>query len=141
MNMYALYERGNLTMEEVENAFGGNICRCTGYRPILAAFKTFCKDADKSVLGECSDIEDVGVCRKRHGGCKRKCEGIYSYMVGKSRWIKLFTLESLLQILYNSINYNYMLVAGNTSKGTIRVVDGVEFIRFICRGVRRRKRC
>lgn len=141
MNMYALYERGNLTMEEVENAFGGNICRCTGYRPILAAFKTFCKDADKNALGECPDIEDVGVCRKRHGGCKSKCEGIYSYMVGKSRWIKLFTLESLLQILYNSINYNYMLVAGNTSKGTSGLVDGVKFISFICRGVRRGKRC
>lgn len=126
MNMYALYERGNLTMEEVENAFGGNICRCTGYRPILAAFKTFCKDADKGMLGEYPDIEDVGVCRKTHGVCEKKCTGVYSYMVGKSKWIKLFTLDSLLQILYNSINYNYMLVAGNTSKGTVEIVDGAE---------------
>lgn len=108
MNMYALYEQGNLTMEEVEDAFGGNICRCTGYRPILAAFKTFCKDTKHP------DIEDLGVCKKK---CEKKCQEVYSYMMGRSKWIKLFTLESLLQILYNSINYNYMLVAGNTSKG------------------------
>lgn len=114
-------------MGEVENAFGGNICRCTGYRPILAAFKTFCKDANQEILGQYPDIEDLGVCRKKHVSCQqRNCrepckKDGFSYAVGKSKWIKLFTLESLLQILYNSVNSAYMLVAGNTSKG---IADG-----------------
>ena len=31
-------------MEDVETAFQGNLCRCTGYRPILEGYKTFTKE-------------------------------------------------------------------------------------------------
>ena len=33
-----------LTEREIQGAFDGNICRCTGYRPILTGMKTFASD-------------------------------------------------------------------------------------------------
>ncbi|KAJ1288886.1 hypothetical protein BS78_02G122500 [Paspalum vaginatum] len=40
-----------LTVAEAEKAFSGNLCRCTGYRPILDACKSFASDVDLEDLG------------------------------------------------------------------------------------------
>jgi len=47
MSMYSLLrqDKKDLAPVEIEDAFDGNLCRCTGYRPILDAFKTFSKGA------------------------------------------------------------------------------------------------
>ncbi len=38
MSMYALYETNeNPGRQEIDDALSGNLCRCTGYRPIIAA--------------------------------------------------------------------------------------------------------
>ena len=39
-----LLNKPNPTQREIEDNFDGNICRCTGYRPILTAMKTFASD-------------------------------------------------------------------------------------------------
>uniref|UniRef100_A0A673TAA5 FAD-binding PCMH-type domain-containing protein n=1 Tax=Suricata suricatta TaxID=37032 RepID=A0A673TAA5_SURSU len=45
MSMYTLLRnQPEPTMEEIEDAFQGNLCRCTGYRPILQGFRTFARD-------------------------------------------------------------------------------------------------
>uniref|UniRef100_A0A8C7VV35 Aldehyde oxidase 5 n=1 Tax=Oncorhynchus mykiss TaxID=8022 RepID=A0A8C7VV35_ONCMY len=43
MSMYTLLRnKPHPTMEDIREALGGNLCRCTGYRPIIDGFKTFC---------------------------------------------------------------------------------------------------
>ncbi|KAJ3622741.1 hypothetical protein MTP99_019023 [Tenebrio molitor] len=125
MNMYALYQSGKLTMAEVENSFGGNICRCTGYRPILAAFKSLCVDASPDVLGQYPDIEDLKICRKANcaqkcGECKESTKEPFYHTVGNSRWIKVYLLQDLLSMMSYYYNYNYKLVAGSTAQGVFK---------------------
>ncbi|KAJ3639859.1 hypothetical protein Zmor_003192 [Zophobas morio] len=123
MNMYALYESGKLTMKDVENSFGGSICRCTGYRPILSAFKSLCTDVSPEILGHYPDIEDLKICKKDK--CEKKCttkcdkrgkEPFYLQMAA-AQWIKVFSLSDLLSALSTSGGATYKLVAGNTAMG------------------------
>ncbi|KAJ2809409.1 hypothetical protein H4R20_000134 [Coemansia guatemalensis] len=56
MSLYTLLRNNpNPTEREIEECFDGNLCRCTGYRPILDAAKTFSELAWKrgsAVVGE-----------------------------------------------------------------------------------------
>jgi xanthine dehydrogenase/oxidase len=47
MNAHAFFQqKGERTQREIEDIFGGNLCRCTGYRPILHAVRTLAHDYD-----------------------------------------------------------------------------------------------
>lgn len=124
MNMYPMYEKNSLTMKNVEDSFGGNICRCTGYRPILEAFKSLAKDAPQGLKCNSADVEDLPLCKK--GVCERRCkrrllevyrEGALSYKLEKSKWVKVFTVNEILDVLKENPEASYMLVGGNTASG------------------------
>lgn len=42
MSLYAAWRNGELVAEKVEEVLDGNLCRCTGYRPIVDAARRVC---------------------------------------------------------------------------------------------------
>lgn len=133
MNMYSLLESKNdqVTMKEVENSFGGNLCRCTGYRPILDAFKSLAVDADKALLSLCSDIEDLNgskTCPRTGVLCGGKCSAAETAskktlklsFSDDREWHKPYTIKEIFDIFEAIGDKPYMLVAGNTAHGVYR---------------------
>ncbi|KAL3274970.1 hypothetical protein HHI36_019745 [Cryptolaemus montrouzieri] len=137
MNMYALFEKEKPTMAEVENSFGGNICRCTGYRPILSAFKSLCKDASTDLLGKYPDIEDMLCTKSKKSGVPKRelkvCISKHPVKVNfkDSQWTKVYTLKDLLGNLAKIGDDPYMLVAGNSAKGVYKLPTPKHYIDII----------
>ena len=49
VSMYALFASGNHSIKDVEEHLDGNLCRCTGYRPIWDSIKSLCANEDGNV--------------------------------------------------------------------------------------------
>lgn len=119
-------------MLEIEQSFGSNVCRCTGYRPILEAFKKFAKDYPET--SEILDIEDLNICKKSRKKCNKTCkeqdewciinkEDVKQFEIVKiqlkdnKKWFRVFTVNDIFTVLNKEGPDSYMLVAGNTAKG------------------------
>ncbi|XP_038045213.1 xanthine dehydrogenase/oxidase-like [Patiria miniata] len=81
MSMYTLL-RNILqpTMEEIESAFEGNLCRCTGYRPILQGYKTFTKDG-------CCGGTNTTCCKNIPNGISVQEEGVLTTLFDASKFM------------------------------------------------------
>jgi xanthine dehydrogenase/oxidase len=103
---------GAAGLEEVENILDGNICRCTGYRPIFDAFKTF---ASGSGHGGLDDIEDTGICKQ---ACS-KMRAVGKLANTEGDWYLPSSLADLLLVLGQlPVGSTYRLVNGNTGRGS-----------------------
>ncbi|PHH89212.1 hypothetical protein CDD83_6484 [Cordyceps sp. RAO-2017] len=61
MSLYALLRNNSdPTQDEIEEAFDGNLCRCTGYRPILDAAQTFSVDKPAQGRSGCCMADGKG---------------------------------------------------------------------------------
>lgn len=52
VSIYSLYAN-SYSLKEIEEHLDGNLCRCTGYRPIWDAARSLCDDAEDLVRGPC----------------------------------------------------------------------------------------
>ena len=107
-----LQEHPDATVKDIDNILDGNICRCTGYRPILDAFKEFGSDAPKKFSHLIADIEDLslkGICKRTGEACPGAgncassvgagCHGKNSKDAGSSKWHQPASVEELTSIL------------------------------------------
>ncbi|XP_075977357.1 xanthine dehydrogenase-like [Anticarsia gemmatalis] len=133
MAMYSLLQtKPDRTMLDIEQSLSSNICRCTGYRPILQAFKKFAKDAPKT--DDIIDIEDLSKCNISRTSCKESCSDdedgwcvVHESDVDDRRtalklkdgryWYRVGQIEDVFEVLKDKGDDSYMLVAGNTAKG------------------------
>ncbi|XP_025155411.1 xanthine dehydrogenase/oxidase isoform X3 [Harpegnathos saltator] len=130
MNLYSLTKNKKLTMQQIENSFGSNICRCTGYRPILEAFKGYASDAPPSLKKSIRDIEDlykIKTCPESGLPCTRKCAdnklqaGVpLDIKLDDAEFFKVYSIENLFAIFQQKPKATYMLHGGNTAHGVYR---------------------
>ena len=110
------------TKKEIEDAFDGNLCRCTGYRSILTGMKTFASDWSKKDekermkcledhVSEAQLATDVDIPFPKSARIKR--EG-----VATSRWITPKNISELAKIV--DTKKNVRMVHGNTSFGVYK---------------------
>ncbi|XP_065166258.1 uncharacterized protein [Atheta coriaria] len=151
MNMHALQESGKMTMAEIENSFAGNICRCTGYRPILSAFKSMATDADPKILGIIPDIEELKLCKKENckKTCPTPCQDVETPLVYELKqdattnnvvvdskdvpvptnknWFKVSSIKEICDVLKSRGDEDYKLVGGNTGRGVYWDMDKAKY--------------
>ncbi|CAB3405985.1 unnamed protein product [Caenorhabditis bovis] len=80
MAMYALLRNNpNPSVDEINLGLQGNLCRCTGYRPILEAFYSFAVDESGTLKvtaeSECGMGEECCKKKKKNGGCNEETVG------------------------------------------------------------------
>ncbi|ODM98964.1 Xanthine dehydrogenase/oxidase [Orchesella cincta] len=137
MSMYTLIRNKNVpTMDEVEVAFQGNLCRCTGYRPILEGFKTLTVEGG---AGGCcgAGMQSGGCCggqamKNGGSGCcmQNASEPIFppelqltekydtQYLVFNGERLTWYRPTKIEQLLELKATYPYAkLVVGNTEIG------------------------
>lgn len=95
MSLYALLRNDTDPTElEVEEAFDGNLCRCTGYRPILDAAQTFSKG---KACGLSTANGGSGCCMENGNAGKSGCDKSKSNGAKEDQPIKRFTPPGFIE--------------------------------------------
>ncbi|XP_011694377.1 PREDICTED: xanthine dehydrogenase 1-like isoform X1 [Wasmannia auropunctata] len=136
MNLYGLVHDKKMSMQQIENSFGSNICRCTGYRPILDAFKGFANDAPPSMVKNICDIEELYKIK----ACPKYCNmpdtesndeqssneqssnenTTLDVKLADAEFFKVYSINDLFAIFRQKPYATYILNGGNTAHGVYR---------------------
>ncbi|XVE59723.1 hypothetical protein DITRI_Ditri05aG0069300 [Diplodiscus trichospermus] len=125
-----------LTVSEAEKSIAGNLCRCTGYRPIADACKTFAADVDMEDLGcnsfwkkgESNEVKLSRLPAYNHNSrtcmfpefLKKETKAAFNLASKGCHWyspVSLEQLQSLLQLDDENDGTSTKIVVGNTGMG------------------------
>ena len=111
MNMVALLRQNpDPTAQQVEDRFDGNLCRCTGFRPILNAMQSFVGDPVAS--------REAAVVPPR-ASVPARADAASAYTANGYTWYRALDVPMLLVLLdlFGGPGMRVKLVHGNTSIG------------------------
>lgn len=118
-----MFAKSQPTAQEIEDQIDGNLCRCTGYRPIFDAFHSLsCAKSQficsinktNSCKARQIDMEDIS----RHLPIRKVIKG------ENVEWFRASNLQDLCNILStNSGQRKVRIIRGNTSTGVYPQVD------------------
>ena len=136
-------------VSEAEKAISGNLCRCTGYRPIADACKSFTADVDMEDLGLNSfwrkgDSKDMKLSSlpsyKRIGDVCTfpqflKSENKYSLLLDSCRYsssspVSIEELQRFLSSVEDGNGSRVKVVVGNTGLGYYKEVETLVWFGF-----------
>ncbi|XP_071785351.1 xanthine dehydrogenase/oxidase-like [Asterias amurensis] len=140
MSMYALLRnRPQPTMDEIQTALAGNLCRCTGYRSILQGYSTFTKEGccggsrdgkcclDKGAEGVSTELFDPSEFQPYHPSQEvifppelkimldKEVSIMKTFKGDQVTWFRPITLQEVLAL--KEIHPNASMVVGNTEVG------------------------
>lgn len=128
MSLYSLLrEKGDapLSLESIEERFDGNICRCTGYRPIMTAAHTFAREghaADRTDISNFSTKFEPYVASSEKpppGSLKQGAPTSLSVIAQDVSWLKVCSINELnaARAAASAAGKSTALVVGNTKTG------------------------
>ncbi|XVF69318.1 hypothetical protein PTKIN_Ptkin11bG0071200 [Pterospermum kingtungense] len=131
-----------LTVTEAEKAIAGNLCRCTGYRPIADACKSFTADVDMEDLGFNSfwkkgETDEVklrtlptynqnNACSKFPEFLKKEIKAGANLASKGYHWFSPTSLEQLHSLLQKNVindGASMKIVVGNTGMGYYKELE------------------
>ena len=125
MSMYSLLQATpHPTAQQIESHFDGNICRCTGYRPILESFRAaFAPPGGAHLLAP--DTSPVGCCGSESPvptlATPKTFESGTGGQEDSVRWVEPTSLQQLSSVLWGAAATQprtpVRIVAGNTGHG------------------------
>ncbi|XP_055877784.1 uncharacterized protein LOC106061888 isoform X2 [Biomphalaria glabrata] len=139
MSMYGLlHQVPQPTQQEIEDGFDGHVCRCTGYRSILDAMKSFAVDSTGAST-QCIDIEDLNKklcpktgqpCNGQKSGKKGSCSSSgdrtsspfssLSLELKDGRWYRPVNMKELGKVMQQHKTHDIKCIFANTASGIFK---------------------
>lgn len=112
MSLYGHLSKGPVAPEDVAHCFQGNLCRCTGYRPILAAATEVAS----------ASVETAKKCCRSFSKEEQHRLTLSRFIVKSARtvWVNCMDLQDVFVALRHYGALPHRLVVGNTSTGIIK---------------------